>query len=184
MGLRSSTLLVHLVSDIESHVPISAIAVLVVGASFLYASLIRPVNSPFFFAGLYLILLGSLYMFASSGVIRAGISELWPFSMILAAVSLLLTGLYRDRRLRFGFLVPSIAIAVLGVFFLLFSLEIIPFSFRKILTAWWPLVLILVGGSLVVFYAYLQSPVNIFPKNTDENPDASDDENLSGVKEK
>lgn len=172
-------LIAHIFSDIEAHVPISSIAVIVIGAFTLYMALVKPINSLVFFTGLYLILLGSLYMFASSGVIPAGISELWPFSMILAGLSLLLTGLYRDRRIRFGFLFPSIVLAVLGAFFLLFSLEILPVTFHQILNTWWPLSLILIGGLLVILYAYLQSPANIFPKNTDENPDASDDENLS-----
>ena len=77
------------------------------------------------------------------------IKELWPVFMGIVGISLIPYGARYRRTVRVTLVVPGIILLVLMVFFLLFSLQIVKQSFSEFVIGWWPLVLVIMGLSLV-----------------------------------
>jgi cell division protein FtsW (lipid II flippase) len=46
--------------------------------------------------------------------------------------------------------VPSVAFVLLGCFLMMFSFRVVPFSFRRFMIHWWPLLVVLMGLLLVL----------------------------------
>jgi ABC-type multidrug transport system permease subunit len=101
---------------------------------------------------LFLFLTGSTFLFISSGLIPYTIIQLWPLIVFFCGVSLLVSGFYRQQRMRISHLVPSIVLILLGILFLLFSLHVFTARFSVIVAQWWPVALIAAGIALVLLY--------------------------------
>lgn len=147
------------------------LAVTVAGAVVFYLSLVKFNYAVLFFAGIYSVLAGFFFMIASSGLLSPGILDLWPVSIIIAGVCVLLTGIARDRRVRARYFFPSILLSGMGIYFLLFSLDVISMGFRKWISIFWPLFPLVLGIVLVVLFLIQQNPAARFPydKDTEEN---------------
>ena len=117
----------------------------------------------------FFLLMGVVLLLMDSGILRYGFSKMWPTIMIAAALSLFPAGLYRARRIRTVYLFPAIMMLVLGIVFLLFSLHVIPVSFRMFVSRCWPLLFILVGGFLVVAFYVQQLNAKTFPYMEDDS---------------
>lgn len=139
------------------------------GIILLFISLAFTGSSLSFFFGLFFLLMGIVLLLMDSGILRYGFSKMWPTIMIAAALSLFPAGLYRARRIRTVYLFPAITILVLGIVFLLFSLHVIPVSFRMFVSRSWPLLFILVGGFLVVTFFVQQLNAKTFPYMEDDS---------------
>jgi hypothetical protein len=118
----------------------------------LYLALTRNRKARYLFAGLFLFLTGLTFLLISSGLIPYTILQLWPLIVFFCGLSLLGSGFYRREKMRVSHLVPSIALILLGILFLLFSLHIITAHFSVIVSRWWPVALIAAGIVLVLLY--------------------------------
>ena len=139
------------------------------GIILLFCSLALTGSSLALFFGLFFLLMGIVLLLMDSGILRYGFSQMWPTIMIAAALSLFPAGLYRAKRVRTVYLFPAIMILLLGIVFLLFSLHVIPVSFRVFVSRSWPLLFILVGGFLVVTFAIQQLNAKSFPYMEDDS---------------
>ena len=71
----------------------------------------------------------------------------------MCGICLILTCVFKHRKIRGVYLFPSLLIEVLGIAFLLFSLDVIKISLSLFVAKWGPLMLILAGAALVgVFF--------------------------------
>ena len=145
------------------------VIVLVLGIIFLFSSLAFTGNSVSLFFGLFFLLMGIVLLLVDSGILPYGFSRMWPTIMIAAALSLFPAGLYRARRVRTVYLFPAIMMLLLGIVFLLFSLRIIPVSFREVAARCWPLLFIVVGFSLVATLFVQQLNAKNFPYMEDDS---------------
>jgi peptidoglycan/LPS O-acetylase OafA/YrhL len=83
-------------------------------------------------------------------IIPFSLAELWPLFSIFAGISLFIAGWRSYRTLRPRYVVPSIAFSFLGCILLMFSFDVVPFSFSQFILNWWPLLLVLAGLVLVL----------------------------------
>ncbi len=143
--------------------------VLVLGIVLLFCSLAFTGSSFSLFFGLFFFLMGIVLLLIDSGILPYGFSRMWPTIMIAAAFSLFPAGLYRARRVRTVYLFPAIMILLLGIVFLLFSLHVIPISFRVFVSRCWPLLFIIVGAFLVITLFVQQLNAKNFPYMEDDS---------------
>jgi len=150
---------------------------LIIGGVILYYALIKRREGWIFFPGLFLFLTGILYLLIDLKISQHTIDSLWPVMVINCGIAVLCAGIMHTGRIKLVILIPSTMIILLGVIFLLFSLDIITKSFSSLAAIWWPVILILGGiGLLIVFFME-----NKFSKNSSfekiketENDDFSD----------
>lgn len=102
------------------------------------------------FLSTFLILTGALLLCIASGLVPYSIFRLWPLLTVFAGLSLMPAGLHRYAGFRARFVVPSLLFIMLGVFFLVFSFRLVPFSFSRFILNWWPLLLVLAGALLML----------------------------------
>ncbi len=165
-------------SRLESGFPIFPVAACILGAGFLYATLVLKASSFFFFISLYVFLLGIIAFFFHIKVVPFMFVQIWPILMILCSVCLIVTCLRSARRLRTVYVFPAFLLAILGVFFMLFTFSIVQISFIDFTAKWWPLMLIFCGGGCVFIFLYQQTSDNKFPFEKDDS-DIADGEEAS-----
>jgi hypothetical protein len=106
--------------------------------------------------GLYLFLaafflqVGFFLFLLALGLFPLSFSKSWPCLSIFAGLSLFPAGWRRFGALRTAYVVPSIAFVILGSALLVFSLDLVAFSFRQFMLDWWPLLIVLGGLVLVL----------------------------------
>lgn len=160
---------VRVSAKLDAHIETWTVCLTVIGAVVFYLSLIKFNYALVFFSGLFFVLSGFFFMIVNSGVVQTGVSGLWPFVIVLAGISLMLTGIAKDRRIRVSYFFPSLMLIFLGLFFLLFSLDIIEMSFRKWISIFWPLFPFFLGLSLIVLFLIQQNPAAHFPYDTGDS---------------
>ncbi|NLJ46332.1 MAG: hypothetical protein GX430_07205 [Treponema sp.] len=123
-----------------------------VGCVILYLGATRSLPSAWIFVGSAFVLSAALLIVR--GFMEWPLSRYWPLFMVVLGCSNLVSGWIRYKRRRAAYLVPSIAFMILGVFFSLFSFDVIQFSFRRFFSEWWPVFLIAAGLVLLFLYFY------------------------------
>ena len=124
----------------------------ILGGVLLFVSLVKLQRKSLIFTGLFLLLNGILFFFIDTKFIPYSLDALWPVTVIIGGFALFASGFYVDRSIRTSQLVPPVSLVLLGVFCLLFSLDIIEDPFWQLASRWWPLVLIAAGFCLVVLF--------------------------------
>lgn len=165
-------LLVRVAANYHLELSFLTLALVFTGAVLFYLSLVLYRRALFFFLGTYLCF-GSIFnLIVASALLPLSMRELWPVEVMLSGVCLVVTGVFKNHRLRSRYLFPSLLLLALGTIFLLFSLDVISISFASFFLRWWPALLVLVGVFLVVLFLYQQAPDSHFPYEAD---DAGDD---------
>lgn len=136
-----------------------------VGCVILYLSATRTLASAWFFMGSAFVLSSALLIVR--GFLEWPLSWYWPLFMVVLGLSSLVTGWNRYRRGRAVYLVPAFSFVVLGIFFSLFSFDVIQFSFRRFFTEWWPVFLIAAGLVLLTLYFYNRTRFSRHPERPD-----------------
>lgn len=102
-----------------------------------------------FFASLFM--MAGFFLFLSAlGIISLPFSRAWPLLSVFSGLSLLPMCWRRHGVLRKRYVVSSCAFVILGCVLLVFSLDVVPFSFRYFISNWWPLLFLLGGLTLVL----------------------------------
>ncbi|MDR2176995.1 MAG: hypothetical protein LBP20_03005 [Treponema sp.] len=105
-----------------------------------------------------------LYLFFAAFLLQAGfflflsalrilplpLSKSWPLLSIFCGIALFPSGWRRFGAFRITYVVPSAAFVLLGSGLLIFSLDLVAFSFRQFILNWWPLLIVLAGFVLVL----------------------------------
>jgi hypothetical protein len=102
------------------------------------------------FSGIFLSLAGSFLLVLNTGVLESDFKQFWPLFMLFAGVSLFFFGLKKKGGARARMTVPALALVLLALLFLLFSLRIVPVSLRGFVVIWWPGILVFAGIMLIV----------------------------------
>ena len=97
----------------------------------------------FTMAGIYLLL-------SALGIIPLPVSRAWPMFSVFSGLALLPVGWRRCGGFSSRYFVSSCAFIALGCILMVFSFHIVPFSFSQFMRAWWPLLFVL-GGLTLVF---------------------------------
>ncbi len=123
-----------------------------VGALLLYRAWFGKARSSAVFWGLLLFLSGTFILLLSTGLIPGNLTlkELWPVFMGIVGTSLIPYGARYRRTVRVTLVIPGVILIVLMGLFLLFSLSIVQQTFAEFFITWWPLVLVLMGVTLIV----------------------------------
>jgi hypothetical protein len=127
-------------------------ALLILCALGLYRVLSRRMKSWVVFLSLYGFLTSLLFLLALGKIISFSFREFWPIFTLFCGICLIAAGYYGAKRLTFSYLVPAILLTVLGVFFFLFSTDIIQVTFSSFVAKWLPVGLILTGIVLMVLF--------------------------------
>jgi hypothetical protein len=102
-----------------------------------------------FFA--FLSLMVGLFLFLSGlGIIpRELVFRFWPLVSVFSGLALFPAGWRGYGGLSPRYIVPSCAFVILGCVLLVFTFDIVSFSFRHFILNWWPLVIALAGLVLI-----------------------------------
>ncbi|MDR2028339.1 MAG: DUF5668 domain-containing protein [Treponema sp.] len=106
----------------------------------------------------------SLYMFFAAFLIQAGfflflvalkiiplkLSHWWPLLSVFTGLALVPAGWRRYGAIRSRYVVPALAFVILGCLLLIFSFDVVPFSFKQFILEWWPFLVVLAGLVLVL----------------------------------
>jgi len=129
------------------------LVVMASGGLLLYLAVVQGRSGLFLGAGTFLCLLGIILLLRGWNL---HLGNSWPLLMTSAGISWLAYGFWTSRRIRLGFLVPSVAIVVLSLFFALFSFHVVTMRLGTFVKMWWPLLLII--GGIALFVAWSLKP--------------------------
>ena len=104
----------------------------------------------YLFIASFFILLGSFLFLSTLKIIPFTLSEGWPLLSVFAGLALLPAGWRNYRSIRYRYLIPSLAFVVLGCILLIFSFKVAPFSFKRFIITWWPLLFVITGIILLL----------------------------------
>lgn len=107
-------------------------------------------RSLYLFFAAFFILLGSFLVFFTLRIIPISFSQAWPFFSIFTGLALFPAGWHRYGTIKIGYVVSSLAFIVLGCLLLVFSFDVVQFTFKKFILHWWPLIVVLAGVILVL----------------------------------
>ena len=106
-------------------------------------------SSYLFFASFFL-MAGIFLLLSALGIIPLPFSRAWPLLSVFSGLALLPVGWRRCSGFSPRYFVSSCAFVALGCVLLIFSLHMVPFSFKQFIYTWWPLLLVLGGITLVL----------------------------------
>lgn len=95
---------------------------------------------------------GIFFSLCAAGFLGLTVSRFWPVVIINTGLSFFVSDFFIYQRLRSVFFFPAVFLFILGVIFLLFSTDVFHVSFRKFISVFWPIVLVVFGVILIVTY--------------------------------
>ncbi|MDR2485243.1 MAG: DUF5668 domain-containing protein [Treponema sp.] len=122
----------------------------IVGSGCAVLAIKRNKRSLYLFFAAFFILVGFFLLLSALRIIPVSFSEAWPLISVFSGLALFPAGWHRYGRFRNHYVVPSIAFVLLGCVLLIFSFNIVPFSFTQFMVNWWPLLIVLAGLILVL----------------------------------
>ena len=111
----------------------------------------------YIFLAAFFIQLGFFLLLIILQTIPYPLSKVWPAISVLAGTALIPAARFRGNSNLVRFIVPSIGFAFLGVILLIFSLDLVSFSFKQFILTAWPLLLLFSGIILLL--------LSLYPKN-------------------
>ena len=122
------------------------------GGVFLFVAIVKLQKKSLLFAGLFLLMTGILFFLIETKFIPYSLDALWPVVVIFGGISLFVSGVFVYKGIKTSQFIPSLSLILLGVFCLLFSLDVIDEPFLRLASRWWPIVLIAAGICLIVLF--------------------------------
>ena len=103
------------------------------------------------------------------------IKELWPVYGVIAGISLFISGFLKYKSVKFGYLIPAVTLVGMGIWYLMFSLQLMPLSFSMFVYTLGPAFLIMIAVLLVSYFFVQQKHSDLVFKD-DEIGVFSDEE--------
>lgn len=103
------------------------------------------------FIGLVIFCWGILQFFSIYCSV-VSLKELWPVYTMITGIILYISGYYKYRKIKFGYVIPAVTIFFMGVWFSLFTFKIIKQSFLELVTVLGPVFMVLVAVALFLFF--------------------------------
>jgi hypothetical protein len=131
-------------------------------------------SSLYLFFAAFFFQMGFFLLLSALAIVPASFSKSWPLLSVFSGLALLPAGWRRYGCLRSRYVVPSLFFAALGSILMIFSLDLVSFSFARFVLDWWPLLVVLAGLVLVL--------ISLGTKNYSGNnpPDSNGDSGDSG----
>jgi hypothetical protein len=107
-------------------------------------------RSLYLFFATFFLLVGFFLFLSALKIIPVEFSQAWPLISVFSGLALIPSGWHRNGAFRSSYVVPAIAFVVLGSALMVFSLDLVSFSFRQFILNWWPLLVVLAGLILVL----------------------------------
>ena len=104
-----------------------------------------------FFMGL-LYLIWSLIYLITYTFFSFSLNEMWPLLGLSAGLLWFIAGMWKYRVLKFGYLIPSLTLFGMGLWYSLFSFGLIRLSFKTVASTLGPLWLLLIAVFLILFF--------------------------------
>ena len=113
----------------------------------------RKITKKFFhlFVGLLYLFWSILSLFMEL-VFPYTIKEFWPLFGIITGLLWFIAGLMKYGRLKFGFVIPSVTLLGMGLWYSLFSFEIVKLSFKSVACTLGPVFMVSIAVFLVLFF--------------------------------
>ena len=125
-------------------------AITLAGAYLLFRSFFKKERPSALFGGLLMFLVGTFVLLINVGAMGSlSYKDLWPSFVGFVGISLIPYGARYRRTVRVTLVIPGIILIFLSGVFLLFSLQVVKQSFSEFVLAWWPMLLVLMGITLV-----------------------------------
>ena len=117
----------------------------------------RKITRRFFhlFVGLLLSMWSGL-SFMIDVVLPFSIQEMWPSFGVTAGIALFVSGYLKYRAVKFGYGIPSVVLFVMGIWYSLFSMNIIKMSFRTVVVTLGPFFMGSIALFLILFFLLQQ----------------------------
>jgi drug/metabolite transporter (DMT)-like permease len=128
------------------------LAFLLVVAGAIYTALATRLNkrSSYLFFASFFMMMGIFLFLSALGLIPIPFSRAWPLLSVFSGLALLPVGWRRHGGFSPRYFVSSCAFVALGCILLVFSLKVLPFSFKQFIQDWWPLLFLLGGITLAL----------------------------------
>lgn len=124
------------------------------------------------FGGIAFSFSGCFMEFLSQDITSLTYVQLWPVFLLIAGISLLLACIYKFRRPRPNYIVPSVIMILLGIVFLLFSLDVIKVSFVTFMVIVGPCLLFGAGVTAVILFVAQSTHKELVVQEEDADNDA------------
>ena len=108
-------------------------------------------------------------------VLPYGVEVWWPCYLILVSIFLLISGLRKYKKLKFGYVMPVFTLFSMGILFALFSFDIVKVPFKTVAIILGPIFVVLIGLALILFFL-LQQHHKEFIVNDEDYGDFGDEE--------
>ncbi len=132
---------------------------ILIGLSFLYAVYFRGKNAIYITFGMILFLLGIFFLLVNTIISEQNLTKIWPGFMLIAGISLVPYAFrLKKRRAQIAITIPALSLIMLSIFFFLFSLNLTSSSLSEFVTEWWPVLIIILGGSFIIVYLFGRKP--------------------------
>jgi hypothetical protein len=129
--------------------------VVIIGVVFAVIAVNLNNRSVYFFIAAFFLQMGFFLFLSSLDIFPFSFAKMWPLLSVFAGISFVIAGWHRYGKLRPWYMVPAVAFVILGSILLMFSFDVVPFSFVQFILDWWPLLLVLTG--LILFLVSLGS---------------------------
>ncbi len=138
----------------------------------------RKISKKFFhlFIGL-LYLCWSIFSLFTELVFPFTIKEVWPLFGVITGILWFVAGRIKYGRMKFGFVIPSVTLFGMGLWYSLFSFNIIKLSYKSIACSLGPIFMVSIAVFLVLFFLAQQKHKELV--FTDEETGVFSDEESS-----
>jgi hypothetical protein len=107
-------------------------------------------RSLYLFFAAFFIQVGFFLFLIALKIIPLEFSRWWPLLSVFSGLALFPAGWRRYGSIRSRYVVPSLTFVILGCLLLIFSFDVVPFSFKQFMLEWWPFLVVLAGLILVL----------------------------------
>jgi hypothetical protein len=107
-------------------------------------------RSLYLFLATFFLLVGFFLFLSALKIMPFSFTKWWPILSVFAGLALIPSGWHRYGKIRPRYVVPSVAFIILGCVLLIFSLDVVSFSFKQFMLDRWPFLLVLAGLILVL----------------------------------
>ena len=160
----------------DSEIPVISICTMILGAVIFYLAMTVIHWAVIFFSGLQVFCMGLCMTFMFSNILPIEPAQLWPIAVILCGICLVLTCVFKHRKVRGVYFFPAVLIEILGVVFLLFSMHIINITLSAFVGKWGALILVIAGAGLIGIFLWQRNFNDFFPYDKDELSDLTDED--------
>ena len=143
-------LLIWRMGSLPSFQALWPLPVLLLGLVFLYRVFLSGKSRRYILPGMVLSLAGLFFLLQDTVLPQRSLAKVWPAFMFIIGLSLLPYGFVKKGNARTAIVIPAFGLIGLGFIFFPFSLGWVKESFTDFVLTWWPGLLLLTGGLLIL----------------------------------